>query len=239
MQITQAIAKLHYQAKQNIWFHYFTIFNRVALAAGFIPSGMMKIMGERFTALSSAHPLGTYFDALYHTGYYYTFIGVMQVLAAILLLIPRTALLGALIYFPIILNIVILTFSVRFDGSLFTSPLMLMANTYLLFWNYDKLKVILSTKKLELRFSSIFPKAPRKKFPVIAVLLVIGITVGTVFTTVNMYDLMPKNTLAECKKQFKKEENTAAAKAFCECIHIKGNSLHNCMETYWTQLEEK
>ncbi len=233
MAIPVSISKLHQQATENIWFHYFAIFNRVALAAGFIPSGMMKILGERFTALSSEHPLGYYFDGLYHTGYYYTFIGIMQVVAAILLLIPRTVLLGALIYFPIILNIVVLTFSVRFDGSLFTSPLMLMANIYLLFWHYDKLKYILSTKKLDFRLSSIVPKAPKKRFPTIAVLVVLGLTVGTVFTTVNMYDIMPKNTMAECKKQFSESANTAAAIAFCECIHTNGNPLNDCMEQYW------
>jgi hypothetical protein len=36
------------------------------------------------------------------TGFYYTFIGVSQLTAALLLLIPRTTLLGAIIYFPII-----------------------------------------------------------------------------------------------------------------------------------------
>jgi hypothetical protein len=39
------------------------------------------------------------------TGFYYTFIGVSQLTAALLSLIPRTTLLGAIIYFPIILNI--------------------------------------------------------------------------------------------------------------------------------------
>ena len=239
MALSLSISKLHRQARENVWFHYFAIFNRVALAAGFIPSGMMKILGERFTALSSEHPLGFYFDGLYHTGYYYTFIGGMQVLAALLLLIPRTALLGALIYFPIILNIVVLTFSVRFDGSLFTSPLMLMANTYLLFWNYDKLKYILSTKKLDVRFSSIFPKAPKKKFPTLAVVAVAGVTLGTVFFTTNMYDIMPKNTMAACKKQFKQGANTPAAIAFCECIHTNGNPLNDCMAQYWKNTDEQ
>lgn len=89
------------------------------------------------------NPMGNYLEAIYHTGFYYTFVGVMQVTAAILLLIPRTATLGAIIYFPIILNICILTFAVRFSGSLFTSPLMVLANLFLLCWDYHKLKFIL------------------------------------------------------------------------------------------------
>ncbi len=101
-------------------------------------------MDERFASgLSVNHPMGHYLEALHHTGYYYTFIGVVQVTAAILLLIPRTVTLGAFLYFPIILNICILTYALRFDGSLFTAPLMVLANLYLLGWNYEKWKYIL------------------------------------------------------------------------------------------------
>ncbi|HVG16725.1 MAG TPA: hypothetical protein VM935_17250 [Chitinophagaceae bacterium] len=142
MSISYSLNRLHSRVKKNKWLRYFAIFNRVGLALGFLPSGFVKIMGERFTSLSVNHPMGNYLEALHRTGFYYTFIGIVQVLAAILLLIPRTALLGALIYFPVILNICILTFAVRFEGSWLSSPLMVLANLYLLCWNYDKLKYI-------------------------------------------------------------------------------------------------
>jgi hypothetical protein len=101
-------------------------------------------MDERFASgLHANHPMGHYLEALHLTGFYYTFIGVVQLAAAIMLLIPRTATLGAFLYFPIILNICILTFATRFDGSLFTAPLMTLANLYILGWNYEKWKYIL------------------------------------------------------------------------------------------------
>lgn len=144
MGISSTLDRLHLQAKQNSWLWLFSIFNRFALAAGFIPSGIVKIIGERFASgVSANHPMGHYLEALHTTGYYYTFIGVVQITAAILLLIPRTVTLGAFLYFPIILNICILTYAVRFDGSLFTAPLMVLANLYLLGWNYEKWKYIL------------------------------------------------------------------------------------------------
>ena len=121
MNISTRIEQFYYEAKENIWLRYFTVFCRIALALGFIPSGLVKIMGERFTALSVNHPLGQYFEALHHTGYYYTFIGYIQILAALLLLIPRTALLGALIYFSVILNICILAYATRFEGTRITT----------------------------------------------------------------------------------------------------------------------
>lgn len=144
MSISSTLDRLHLKAKQNRWFWLFSIFCRLALAAGFIPSGIVKIMDERFASgLSVNHPMGHYLESLHNTGYYYTFIGVVQITAAILLLIPRTVTLGAFLYLPVILNICILTYALRFDGSLFTAPLMTLANLYILGWNYEKWKFIL------------------------------------------------------------------------------------------------
>lgn len=150
MNISLKLNRLHSKARENNWLWLFSIFCRVALAAGFIPAGIVKILDERFASgLAVTHPMGSYLEALHHTGFYYTFIGIAQVAAAIMLLIPRTVTLGAFLYFPIILNICILTYAVRFDGSLFTAPLMTLANLYLLCWNYEKWKYILPFNRLE------------------------------------------------------------------------------------------
>lgn len=144
MRISSTLDRLHSQAKQNRWLWLFSIFCRLSLALGFIPAAIVKLIDERFAGgLSVNHPMGAFLEALHQTGYYYTFIGVVQLAAAIFLLIPRTVTLGAFLYFPVILNICILTYAVRFDGSLFTAPLMTLANLYLLGWNYEKWKYIL------------------------------------------------------------------------------------------------
>lgn len=144
MSISSTLDRLHFRAKQNSWLWLFSIFNRLVLALGFIPAAIVKLIDERFASgLHANHPMGHYLEALHLTGYYYTFIGVVQMLAAIMLLIPRTTTLGAFLYFPIILNICILTFATRFDGSMFTAPLMVLANLYILGWNYEKWKNIL------------------------------------------------------------------------------------------------
>lgn len=71
------IAEIYYEAKSDKWFKGFAVFCRIALAASFLPSGYVKIMGQRFAeGLSHNNPLGHYFDALLSTGYYYTFIGI-------------------------------------------------------------------------------------------------------------------------------------------------------------------
>ncbi|MEO8068620.1 MAG: hypothetical protein ABI599_13065, partial [Flavobacteriales bacterium] len=76
MSLASTLDKLHARARGNRWLGYFAVFCRVALAAGFLPSGMVKIMGERFTGLPVEHPMGHYLEALHLTGYYYTLIGI-------------------------------------------------------------------------------------------------------------------------------------------------------------------
>src|ERR1700748_2059958 len=141
------IEEIYYEAKSDKWFKRFVIFCRIALAVAFMISGYVKVIGERFAAgLPHNNPLGHYFDALQLTGYYYTFIGVIQIITAILLLIPRTSLLGALIYFPIIVNVCVLTYATRFDGTRGVT-MMLLASLFLLIWDYDRLKHILPFKQ--------------------------------------------------------------------------------------------
>lgn len=150
MSISSTFDRLHSQARSNNWLWLFSIFCRVSLAFGFFAAGMVKIVGERFASgLDENHPMGHYLVALHLTGYYYTFVGIAQVAAAIMLLIPRTVTLGAFLYFPIIFNILILTYATRFDGSMFTAPLMTLANLYLLGWNYEKWKYILPFNRPE------------------------------------------------------------------------------------------
>ena len=133
------------RVKQDKFLRVFTTITRVMLAIGFLPSGWKKLAYQRFTILGIDDPVGFFFEALYRTGFYYRFIGIAQLTAAILLLIPRTVLLGAVVYFPIILNIFVITVAMNFRGTPFITGAMLLANVYLLCWDYDCLKRIFQT----------------------------------------------------------------------------------------------
>lgn len=219
--------------KRNRWYWLFSLFCRVALAYAFIVAGMVKIAGERFASgLSELHPMGAYLEALHHMGYYYTFIGIAQVLAAILLLIPRTVTFGALLYFPIIVNIWLLSFAVRFEGSIMTSPLMVLANLFLLVWSYDRLKYILPfTKQTGL---GLFQKPAKysTKFPFLFFIAVFSAVALTIAFAHFGYEAMPRNSISDCKKQFIHTKNETAGFQFCECIHNEGNSLNQCLELF-------
>lgn len=232
MSISQTLDKIHFQARQNRWLWYFSIFCRFILALGFIPSGLTKIMDERFASgLSANHPMGHYLEALHHTGFYYTFIGIAQLTAAILLLIPRTVTLGALLYLPIILNICMLSFAVRFDGSYVTAPLMVLANLYILFWNYHRLKFILPFKETPGHLLLEKPNLYSNKFPT---LFFMGVALSIAFFILYFmygHNIMPRNSFPECEKQFKGPNKEAGLK-FCDCIHTQGRDLQECLEEY-------
>lgn len=229
--VSATLDRLHYRARQHRWLHFFAVFNRVMLAAGFFPSGLVKVLGQRFTDLAVNHPLGHYLDALYRTGVYYTFVGVMQMTAAVLLLIPRTALLGALLYLPIITNILVLSLSVRFQGSLLTAPLMLLANLYLLCWDYHRLRLIFPWHTAAAT-ASLPPRAERHyRLPwrggLAALGAVAAVFCGVAFTRFNV--LMPRNRLPDCQSQCARYADPAACMSFCDCVHTAGRPLGECL----------
>ena len=225
------IEEIYYEAKSDKWFKRFAVFCRIALAASFIPTGYVKIMGERFAAgLPSNNPLGHYFDALYLTGYYYTFIGIAQIIIAILLLIPRTSLLGALMYFPIIVNICVLTYATRFDGTRGVT-MMLLASLFLLIWDYDRLKYILPFKQPKTE-PNVLKKPLGRRLRIIffggSFAVVAFIIAGTFF----LYEIVPGNSEAECRNQCASSKNPAACEIFCDCIYKQGQPLDSCLAVY-------
>ena len=232
MSISSRLNHIYHEAKGNKWFHYFTVFCRIMLAVGFIPSGFVKVMGERFASgLSVNHPLGHYLEALHQTEYYYTFIGISQLIIALLLLIPRTAILGALMYFPVILNICILAYAVRFEGTRIIT-LMVLANLYLLCWDYDRIKYILPFKRVKeadpfAREKKLSNRFPFRFFGGVVALIALVIVINHF-----LYDIRPGNSLIECTNGCAGNSNPKACLDFCDCIHNKGKSLHECLIEY-------
>jgi uncharacterized membrane protein YphA (DoxX/SURF4 family) len=134
---------LHARARRWPPFARLAIITRILLAMAFIPTGMVKLLGERFTAMPVDTPVGFFFEAMYQSGFYWNFLGLGQVMAGILLLIPATATLGAVAFFPIILNITVVTWSVGFKGTIYITPLILLASIFLLCWDWDRLRWII------------------------------------------------------------------------------------------------
>lgn len=221
------------EIRGNRWYWYFSILCRVLLAFAFIAAGMVKIVGERFAnGLAPEHPMGAYLVALHQTGFYYTFIGYAQVLAAIFLLIPRTVALGAVIYLPIIVNIWLLSVATRFDGSFITSPLMVLANLFLLVWNYDRLRYLLPFKNYSDLGLVHKPTKWTNRFPFSFFSGVLASFIVVIFFFNKGYEIMPRNSHKDCMRQFKTTSPSEGQCDFCDCIHLEGNSLDSCLIRY-------
>jgi len=149
MSMQTILDTIHEKMTGNRWLQLFTVFTRCLLAVGFIQPSITKILHRPFTILPDSNPVGHYFNALYDTGFYYEFIGWSQITAAVLLLFPRTAHIGALLFLPIIANIAVLTTSVGFVGTWLVTILMCSAALWLVAWEYDRLKPIIFYDRAE------------------------------------------------------------------------------------------
>lgn len=131
--------------RKQPFFHRFTWMTRILLCAGFLPTGLVKVLGRRFTNMSTETQIGAFFEALHQTGGYWKFLGLSQMIASLLLLFPRTAHLGAAVFFPIMLNIFIITISMNFGGTPVITGLMLLAVSYLLIYDWNRFRPMFMT----------------------------------------------------------------------------------------------
>ncbi|MBS1545002.1 MAG: DoxX family protein [Bacteroidetes bacterium] len=139
------VQNLYKSVRKRRWLSFAVIWSRYLIGFAFIPSGMTKLLGNRFTSLPVSDPVGYFFEAMYRTGWYWNFLGGAQLTAALLLMTQRFASAGNLIFFPLSLNIFLITWSVGFKGTVYITGLMLMASLGLLLWDYPKWRSMLAT----------------------------------------------------------------------------------------------
>lgn len=135
--------------KQNTFLQIFTISLRYLVGSAFVFASIVKIEGKRFTTDSGAdRPINDawhMFETLYQSGLYWNFIGWGQLIAGFLLMSQRFSTLGALSFFPIITNVFVITISYEFAGTPIITFLMLLANIYLLLWDWNKISLLFSS----------------------------------------------------------------------------------------------
>lgn len=155
MPLARTADRLHRRLRSSGLLQRFTLFCRTLLVLAFVAPGLTKVLGVSFIGVSppptaSLQEIPTilaFFEVFHSTGAYYSFVGAMQVLAALLLLSRRTALLGAVLYFPIIANISVLTVATKFGplwGTQLITVLMTLACLWLLLWDGHRLAPLLS-----------------------------------------------------------------------------------------------
>ena len=155
------IDDLFVRIRSTGFFLRFTLFTRILLAAGFIPTGIVKLLGQRFTTMPNTTPSGAFFEALYQTGLFWNFVGAVQVVAGVLLLTPRHAHLGALLFLPVMASITVINVALGFGLTTVITALMLLAALYLCCWDYDRFRSLFTSRPFEPRHR--IPIEPRPR----------------------------------------------------------------------------
>lgn len=132
--------------KQKTFPQLFVIYLRYLIGFSFIFASLVKIQGLRFTTESGAeNPINSswhFFETLYESGIYWRFLGIAQFITGSLLITQRFAKLGAILFLPIIANIFVITISYDFRGTPIITGLMLISTLFLIFWDWDSLKIL-------------------------------------------------------------------------------------------------
>ena len=136
--------------KAKPFIQIFTIYLRYLIGAAFVIAaiGMGKLSGSEIIMSSPGEPieklqpLQQFFKVMAMSGLYWKFIGWTQIIAGALLMTQRYAKLGAVLFFPLILNIFVITVSYHFQGTPFITGLMLLAATFLILWDLNSFQFI-------------------------------------------------------------------------------------------------
>jgi hypothetical protein len=54
----------------------------------------------------------------------------------------------------------------------------------------------------------------------------------------NSCEIMPRNTLKDCRQQCKDSKKSKACYEFCDCIHKQGQPLDSCLKNYENSPED-
>jgi uncharacterized membrane protein YphA (DoxX/SURF4 family) len=121
------------------WANLGVVLARIFLAFAFVPAGLKKVLGQPFTDLPrSTGPFYEFLHALHGTGGFYTFVGSVQLCAALLLLSQRFATAGLVLFMPILTAILVFCWSTGVYPTATVVTLMWLAAVALGLWDVDK-----------------------------------------------------------------------------------------------------
>ncbi|WP_294281449.1 DoxX family protein [uncultured Chryseobacterium sp.] len=137
---------MFYTLQQYKSVQWMIIHIRYLIALAFVPSGFTKVIGERFTQLPKSEAVGQFFEAIYQSGAYYNFLGLAQIITAVLLMTQRFALIGTFLFLAITANIWMITISLPFKGTWIITSLMMFAGLVLLYWDKNRIAALYSER---------------------------------------------------------------------------------------------
>jgi len=128
-----------------------------------------------------------------------------------------------------IINITVLTYATRFDGTRLIT-IMLLACISLLVWDYDRLKYILPIAQTKAA-PALIKQPPGNRLRIMFFGSCVGVIAFIIIGTSYLYKIMPGNSEEECRNQCH-GKNSDACKVFCDCIYKQGKPLNSSLSIY-------
>ena len=133
-------------------------------------------------------------------------------------------------YFPIIVNICVLTYATRFEGTRLVT-MMVLASLFLLIWDFDRLKHVLPFKQPKTD-PYVIKKTLGIRLRIIFFGSCFGVLTFIIIGTFYLFEIGPGNSEEVCRNQCAGSKNPEACETFCDCIYNKGQSLDSCLATF-------
>lgn len=138
------IASCIARTRDQRWAALCVVVLRLLIGFAFLPAGLKKVMGQPFTDPDKVGVFHAFLHAFLATGPFYRFVGLVQLIAACLLMTQRFAFLGALIMMPVLVAIAALCWATGVGTpTLITVTLMALGTLGLLIWDHDKWQSLL------------------------------------------------------------------------------------------------
>jgi hypothetical protein len=132
--------------RRTRWATHCVILLRILIGFAFLPAALKKVLDQPFTDAANTGRFHDFLDAFHATGGFYQFVGVVQLLAALLLSTQYFALLGAFLALPMLTAITVFVWStIGLTPTAIVASLMLLGTIVLLLWDLDRWRGVFGT----------------------------------------------------------------------------------------------
>jgi uncharacterized membrane protein YphA (DoxX/SURF4 family) len=126
---------LSLRARGARWLHLCVVNLRFLVGFAFVPAGLKKVLDQPFTAPDNTGPFHDFLHAFQATGFFYQFVGIVQLVTATLLITQRLAPAGAVVALPILTTIMVFCWSTAVYPTAVVVTLMFVATLALVAWD--------------------------------------------------------------------------------------------------------
>lgn len=120
------------------WVHLGVVVLRLLVGFAFVPAGMKKVLDEPFTDPGKTGPFHDFLHAFHATGFFYQFVGAVQLTCAVLLVTQLHASAGAVLALPVLTTIMVFCWSTAVYPTATVVTLMLVAALALAAWDLPR-----------------------------------------------------------------------------------------------------